>query len=88
MKEDSLWVLYFNAREIAGWSAGPSFGRATSKFLHGPWNKMIDPVLTSGKPGEWDSDFIKPGPVLIEDDGSYIMYYSGGDDLALLQTFI
>ena len=87
INNDSLWVLYFNAREIVGWSAGPSFGRATSKFLNGPWNKIDNPVLTSGKPGEWDSDFIKTGPVLRKDDGSYIMYYSGGDDLASFTNF-
>jgi predicted GH43/DUF377 family glycosyl hydrolase len=82
IRNDSLWVLYFNARELVGWSAGPSFGRATSKFLQGPWNKMDNPVLTSGKRGEWDSDFIKTGPVLKQEDGSFIMYYTGGDDLA------
>jgi predicted GH43/DUF377 family glycosyl hydrolase len=36
--------------------------------------------LTSGKRGEWDSDFIST-PVLVKDNGSYRMYYTSGDDL-------
>jgi predicted GH43/DUF377 family glycosyl hydrolase len=80
LKEDSLWVLYFNGREIAGYASGPSFGRATAKLLQGPWTKSEEPVLTTGRRGEWDSDFIS-NPVLVMDNGSYRMYYSGGEDL-------
>ncbi len=80
LKEDSLWVLYFNAREIAGYGSGQSFGRATAKFLRGPWTKSEEPVLTAGRRGEWDSDFVS-SPVLVKDNGSYRMYYTGGDDL-------
>lgn len=87
VKEDSLWVLYFNGREIAGFSSGPSFGRATSKSLLGPWVKSEFPVLTAGRPGEWDSDFIYLGPVLRRDDGSYVMYYSGGEDIISQRNF-
>ncbi len=87
LKEDSLWVLYFNGREIAGFSSGPSFGRATAKSLKGPWTKSEEPVLTSGRKGEWDSDFIYLGPVLKLDDGSYVMYYSGGEDIVSQRNF-
>ncbi len=80
LKEDSLWVLYFNAREIAGYGSGTSFGRATAKLLRGTWTKSEEPVLTSGRRGEWDSDFIST-PVLLKDNGSYRMYYTGGEDL-------
>lgn len=80
LREDSLWVLYFNAKEIAGYGSGPSFGRATSELLRGPWTKSEEPVLTSGRRGEWDSDFIST-PVLIKDNGSYRMYYTSGEDL-------
>jgi predicted GH43/DUF377 family glycosyl hydrolase len=80
LKEDSLWLLYFNAREIAGYGSGPSFGRATANVLLGPWTKSEEPVLTSGRRGEWDSDFIST-PVLVKDNGSYRMYYTGGEDL-------
>ncbi len=80
LKEDSLWVLYFNAREIAGYGSGTSFGRATAKRLRGPWTKSEGPVLTTGKRGEWDSDFIST-PVLLRGDGGYRMYYTGGEDL-------
>jgi len=81
LKEDSLWVLYFNGREIAGFNSGRSFGRATSELPQGPWTKSEEPVLTSGRMGEWDSDFIAMGSVLILDNGSYCMYYAGGEDL-------
>lgn len=80
LKEDSLWVLYFNAREIAGYGSGPSFGRATAKSLRGPWTKSEEPILTAGRRGEWDSDFIST-PVLVKDKGSYRMYYTAGADL-------
>jgi predicted GH43/DUF377 family glycosyl hydrolase len=83
LKEDSLWVLYFNGREIAGFSSGPSIGRATAKSLTGHWTKSEEPVLTSGRRGEWDSDFIYLGQVLKMGDGSYIMYYSGGQDILI-----
>ncbi len=87
LKEDSVWVLFYNAREIAGFSSGPSFGRATATSLTGPWTRSNEPVLTSGSKGEWDADFIYLGPVLRLDDGSYIMYFSGGDDLASQHDF-
>jgi predicted GH43/DUF377 family glycosyl hydrolase len=81
LKSDSGWVLYFNGREIAGFSSGPSIGRATAQALTGPWKKSNNPVLTSGRRGEWDSGFIYLGSVLKMDDGSYVMYYSGGPDV-------
>jgi predicted GH43/DUF377 family glycosyl hydrolase len=81
LKEDSLWVLYFNGREIAGFSSGPSIGRATSKSLKGCWEKSEEPVLTTGRRGEWDSEFIYLGPVLKSDDGGYVMYFAGGEDI-------
>lgn len=81
LKEDSLWVLFFNGREIAGYGSGPSFGRAISDRLIGPWTRSEEPVMTSGRKGEWDSDFIAIGSVLEMDNGSYMMYYGGGEDL-------
>jgi len=80
LKEDSLWVLYFNGREIAGYGSGPSFGRATSKLLRGPWTKSEGPVLKTGRRGEWDSDFLST-PVLVKENGSYRMYYTSGENL-------
>jgi hypothetical protein len=87
LKVGSGWVLYYNAREIAGFSSGPSFGRATATSLTGPWIRSDVPVLTSGSRGEWDSDFIFLGPILVLADSSYIMYYSGGKDLASQHDF-
>lgn len=87
LKEDSLWVLYFNGREIAGFSSGTSIGKATAKSLTGPWTKSEVPVLTSGRMGEWDADFVYLGPVLKMNDGSYVMYYSGGEDIISQRNF-
>jgi len=83
LKEDSLWVLYFNGREIAGFSSGPSIGRATAMALTGPWIKSEMPVLTSESLREWDSDFIYLGQVMKIEDRSYIMYYTAGKDVLL-----
>jgi predicted GH43/DUF377 family glycosyl hydrolase len=87
LKQDAGWVLYYNAREIAGYSSGPTIGRATSRSLIGPWIRSEEPVLKAGKKGEWDSDFIYLGPILELEDGSYLMYYAGGDDLISFQNF-
>ncbi len=75
--EDSLWILYYNARAVGGPGPGPSIGRATSTSPDGPWDRMNDPILTTGSSGEWDAAFITPNTILIVDSG-YIMYYSGG----------
>ena len=87
LKADTGWILYFNAREIAGFSSVPSFGRATAPSLYGHWTKSKIPVLTAGKPCKWDSDFTYPGTVMKLEDNSYIMYYSGGEDIASQKNF-
>jgi hypothetical protein len=81
LKSDIGWVMYFNGREIAGFSSGPAIGRATAPTLKGPWKKSEIPVLTTGIRGEWDSDFIYLGPVRKKEDGTYIMYYTSGEHL-------
>jgi len=75
--EDSLWILYYNARSGGGPGPGPSIGRATSTSPDGPWDRLNDPILTTGSSGEWDAAFITPNAILPVDSG-YIMYYSGG----------
>jgi sucrose-6-phosphate hydrolase SacC (GH32 family) len=87
LKADTGWVLYFNGREIAGFNSGPSIGRATSKSLTGPWKRSVNAVLTSGRKGEWDADFIYLGTVLALNDSSYIMYYTGGTDINTEKNF-
>jgi hypothetical protein len=84
---DTGWVLYFNAREIVGFSCGQYIGRARAKSLTGPWIPDEDPVLTTGKKGEWDSDFLYLGPVLMLENHTYRMYYAGGDDLVSSRNF-
>ncbi len=81
LKEDSLWVMYFNGREIAGYNSGPYFGRATAKSLKGPWIKSEKPILTAGRRGEWDCEFINHPSVHKLEDERYVMYYGGGPDL-------
>jgi len=87
VKDDSLWLMYFNAQEIVNFAPGRHIGRATSKLLEGPWVKDERPVISSGEIGEWDAGFIIPSTVLKLIDGTFIMFYSGGGDLALLADF-
>jgi predicted GH43/DUF377 family glycosyl hydrolase len=87
-REDSLWVLYYNARETAGFGMGPSIGRAIALSLHGPWRKGEDPVITSGKLGEWDSEFLQVGSILNQNDNGYIMFYSAAYDFASQNNFL
>ena len=36
IKQDSVWIIYFNCIERAGWGPGGSIGRATARELTGP----------------------------------------------------
>jgi hypothetical protein len=85
LQTDSGWVIYFNAMERIGFGAGPFIGMATSQSICGTWIKSDEPVLTAGSLGEWDAEFLKIGSVLLLEDHSYIMYYTGGNDW-FLQT--
>lgn len=87
VKDDSLWQMYFNAQELVSFAPGRHIGRASSKLLEGPWTKDEHPVLTSGDAGEWDAGFIIPSTVLKLENGSFIMFYSGGLDIALFDDF-
>lgn len=80
MKQDSVWVMYFNCCELAAWGPGPNNGRATAKELTGPWIKDDKLVLTNGRKGEWDAEYVSPRSILTSDDGTYRMYYMGGQD--------
>jgi len=82
MKQDSVWVMYFNCLELSGWGPGHNIGRANASALTGPWIKDDKPLLIAGRWGEWDSEYLFPGSVLKLDDGSYRMYYSGGADFS------
>lgn len=82
IRQDSLWVMYFNAIETATWGPGKHIGRATAASLTGPWIKDENPVLTAGRPGEWNDDYLFPGSIMKTEDGIYRMYYSGGADFA------
>lgn len=82
IRQDSGWVMYHNSLERATWGPGGNIGRATATALTGPWIKDDKPVLTAGKLGEWDSEYLFPNSVLKLEDGSYRMYYSGGMDFS------
>ncbi len=87
-REDSFWVLYYNARETAGFGMGPYIGRATASSLYGPWRRSEKPVITSGKLGEWDAEFIQVGSILHLNGDSFVMYYSAAYDFASQKNFL
>jgi hypothetical protein len=80
IRQDSVWAMYYNGSETVRWGPGPYVGRATARNLTGPWIKDEEPVLASGRKGEWDADILWPHVVLTLDDGSYRMYYTGAAD--------
>jgi len=87
VKDDSLWRMYFNAQELVNFAPGRHIGRASSKSLEGPWIKEEQPVLASGEAGEWDAGFILPSTVLKLENGTFIMFYSGGLEITLFDDF-
>ncbi len=84
---DTGWIMYFNAQELATFSPGRCIGIAAATALAGPWKKNENPVIYSGSAGEWDAGFIIPSTVLKLDNGSYMMFYSGGKDIAQFADF-
>jgi predicted GH43/DUF377 family glycosyl hydrolase len=87
LKDDSLWVMYYNAGDIALFCPAPNVGRATARSLTGPWERDDKPVLTRGSKSEWDGDFILPTSILKLEDSTYRMYYSAGADFATFNHF-
>ena len=85
--DDSVWVMYYNGQELAGFSPGKSVGRATALIPTGPWKRSETPVLSSGSKGEWDDGFIIPCSVLKLNDSSYRMYYLGGTEITIWKDF-
>jgi hypothetical protein len=72
--QEDTWVLYFSASSRIGLLTG-QVGRATGSSPIGPWKVDEEPVLSPGKPGEWDAEAIGHVDVLSTEDG-YVMYYS------------
>lgn len=87
IKRDSSWWMYYNAQDIASFAPGCAAGRATATSLSGPWVKDKMPVITSGSTGEWDAGFIIPSSVLTLNDGTLMMFYSAGEDIAFFSNF-
>jgi predicted GH43/DUF377 family glycosyl hydrolase len=77
IKNDSAWVMFYNASELPDYGPGPSIGRATSSALTGPWIKNESPVLGAGRKGEWDAGYIFPTSVIKNNDGTLMIYYTG-----------
>ncbi len=80
IREDSIWVMYYNAAETAIYSPGPYIGRAMSNELAGPWERMNKPVLARGHRSEWDGAFIIPSSILKKQDGTFMLWYTAGAD--------
>jgi hypothetical protein len=78
IREDSIWVMYYNAAETAIYGPGPFIGRATAKELTGPWERMNAPVLVRGHRSEWDGGYIIPSSILKKQDGTFMLWYTGG----------
>jgi predicted GH43/DUF377 family glycosyl hydrolase len=78
IREDSTWFMYYNARETSGYGPGPFIGRATAKKLTGPWERMDQPVLARGHRSEWDGGYMIPSTILKKQDGTYMLWYTGG----------
>lgn len=87
LKNDSSWVMYYNAQDLIAFAPGRHAGRATAVSPEGPWLKSETPVISSGSSGEWDAGFIIPCSVLILNDDTFMMFYSGGNDIALFNEF-
>jgi hypothetical protein len=87
LKADSLWWMFYNAQDLAAFAPGSVAGRATATFLYGPWIKDESPVISSGSKGEWDAGFIIPSSVLMMNDGTFMMFYSAGNDIVLFDEF-
>jgi hypothetical protein len=87
LKSDTGWLMYFNAQELVSFSPGRCIGVAAATTLTGPWKKNENPVVHGGSIGEWDAGFIIPSTVLKSESGGYIMFYSGGKDIAQFNHF-
>lgn len=86
VKQDSIWLMYFNAIERADWGPGPAIGMAKARELKGPWKKENQPILTAGNRGEWDAGFVFPSSIIRADDGKLMMYYPGGIDFVTSES--
>ena len=87
IKINGKWLMFYNALEISGFSPGPCIGKAEATLPTGPWIRSEIPILTTGKKGEWDDGFIIPGSVVVKDDGSYMMFYTGGREYHTFKDF-
>lgn len=87
LQRDTAWWIYYNAQDLASFAPGRAAGRATSTSLNGPWVKDKLPVITSASKGEWDAGFIIPSSVLTLSDGTLMMFYTGGEDVAFFDNF-
>lgn len=87
VKTDSVWLMYYNSQNVCNYAPGRNIGRAVAKSITGPWIKNEKPVISAGSKGEWDAGFILPSAILLMDDGTLIMYYTAGEDIALWNNF-
>lgn len=87
IQSDSLWIMYYNSQDMIAFAPGKHAGRATASSPEGPWKRSEQAVISSGNAGEWDAGFIIPSTVLLLDDGTFLMFYSGGKELSQFDDF-
>jgi predicted GH43/DUF377 family glycosyl hydrolase len=82
LKDDSMWVMYYNAGDLAMYIPGAYIGRATAQEPKGPWSRSERPVMMRGHKSEWDAGYILPNSILKLENGRYLMYYTAGTEFA------
>jgi CSLREA domain-containing protein len=75
--QGNTWMMYYAGNPASPHFDGEAVGRATATDPAGPWQRLADPVLERGSPGEWDDRWIMPMSV-VEANGAYTMYYAAG----------
>ncbi len=75
---DGGWIMFYNAMPEPMYGApGIAIGRATADNPFGPWTRDVEPLITVGDTGAWDSGFVLPASALWFDD-EILLFYSGG----------
>jgi hypothetical protein len=77
--DDGTWVAYFHTVNFG--LQDLDIGRATAPSPLGPWTPDPEPVLSPGGPGEWDSRSLSWPSVNRADDGGFVMFYGGRNQL-------